>query len=109
VTAAFNLNLLRRINRELGGTFDLTDFEHRAFYSDDHGRIEMHLTSRRDHRVRVAGAPFDFAAGETIHTENSYKYAIDEFRHLAGRAGFRPELTFTDVQDLFAIHCLIAA
>ncbi len=108
VTAAFNLNVLRRINREIGGTFDLTDFAHRAFYNDDHGRIEMHLVSRRAHRVRVAGVPFDFAAGETIHTENSYKYAIEEFQELAERAGFRSDLTLADPRDRFSIHCLLA-
>lgn len=106
VTAAFNLNLLRRINRELGGTFELKDFEHCALYSEAHGRIEMHLVSRRAHRVHIEDATFDFAAGETIHTENSYKYAVDEFHELAARAGFHPALTLTDPLDRFSIHCL---
>lgn len=108
VTAAFNLNLLRRINRELGGTFDLKNYEHRALYRDDLGRIEMHLISRREQRVTVDGAPFDFAAGETIHTENSYKYSIEEFRTLSERADFRPALTLTDPLNRFSIHCLEA-
>jgi len=108
VTAAFNLNLLRRINRELGGTFELKDFEHCALYGEAHGRIEMHLVSRRTHRAEVAGATFDFAAGESIHTENSYKYAVDEFHELAARAGFHPALTLTDPLDRFSIHCLRA-
>lgn len=108
VTAAFNLNLLRRINRELSGTFELRDFEHRAFYREDHGRIEMHLVSRRAQRVNVGGVPFDFAAGETIHTENSYKYTIDEFLRLAERAGFRSARTLTDARNLFSVHCLEA-
>lgn len=108
VTAAFNLNLLRRINRELGGTFDLTDFDHRAIYRDDRGRIEMHLVSRREHRVSVAGLPFHFAAGETIHTENSYKYTTREFRELSARAGFRSARTLVDPLNRFSIHCLEA-
>lgn len=108
VTAAFNLNLLRRINRELGGTFDLKIFEHRALYREDLGRIEMHLVSRRDQRVSVAEAPFDFAADETMHTENSYKYAIEEFHNLSEQAGFHPALTLTDPLNRFSIHCLEA-
>jgi len=108
VTADFNLNLLRRINRELGGTFELKGFEHRALYCEDHGRIEMHLVSRRDQGVCVGGAPFDFAAGETIHTESSYKYTLEEFQNLSKRAGFQPALTLTDPLNRFSIHCLEA-
>ncbi len=108
VTAAFNLNLLRRINRELGGTFDLRGFEHDAVYREDLGRVEMHLVSRRDQRATVDGVSFDFAAGETIHTENSYKYGVEEFRSLSERAGFRSARTLIDPLNRFSIHCLEA-
>src|SRR5262249_16242091 len=73
-TDAFNLNLLTRMNRELGADFDLRAFAHRAFYNSERARIEMHLESRREQDVHIAGRTFAFAAGETIHTENSYKY-----------------------------------
>jgi L-histidine Nalpha-methyltransferase len=106
ITAAFNLNVLTRINRELEGDFDLDGFEHRAHYDANAGRIEMHLVSRRAQRVRVAGREFAFAAGETIHTENSYKYSIDEFQALAARAGFGAEHCWVDPQRLFSIHYL---
>ena len=106
VTAAFILNLLARINRELGGDFDLGRFRHRALYDADEGRVEMHLESLEAQRVRVGDTVFDFAAGETIHTENSYKYAIDEFADLAGRAGYASERVWTDDATRFAIHAL---
>jgi dimethylhistidine N-methyltransferase len=104
VTAAFNLNLLVRINRELGADFNLDAWRHRAFYDPDRGRIEMHLESLAEQVVQVAGRAFDFTAGETIHTENSYKYALDEFQDLAGQAGFVPEAAWTDPQDLFSVQ-----
>lgn len=103
VTAAFNLNLLARCNRELGADFDLDAFAHRAFYNEAAGRIEMHLESTREQRVEIAGQRFGFAAGETIHTENSYKYRPDEFRHLAVQAGFEPQQLWTDVDTLFGV------
>ena len=106
VTAAFNLNVLARINRELGGDFDLAKFEHQAHYDPLAGRIEMHLVSRVRQRVRVGDREFEFAAGETIHTENSYKYAVDEFQTLATRAGFVAEHCWVDPQRLFSIHYL---
>ncbi|HSO82569.1 L-histidine N(alpha)-methyltransferase [Thiocapsa sp.] len=106
VTAAFNLNLLTRINRELEGNFDLDAFTHRAFFDTDLSRVEMHLVSRVEQRVEVAGSTFDFRAGETIHTENSYKYGIDPFHRLAGDAGFVAEQFWTDKQGLFSVHCL---
>jgi L-histidine Nalpha-methyltransferase len=108
VTAAFNLNLLARINRELGGTFDLSAFAHRAHYDRDLGRIEMHLVSRRDQIVTAAGRRFSFAAGEAIHTEISCKYTVEEFRALAVRAGYRPARTWTDAEHLFSVHWLEA-
>jgi len=106
VTAAFNLNLLERMNRELGADFDLGAWRHRAFYNEAAGRIEMHLVSQRAQTVRLAGESFAFAAGETIHTENSYKYGIEEFQALAARAGFAPEAVWTDARGLFAVHLL---
>ncbi|MFC7331831.1 L-histidine N(alpha)-methyltransferase [Rhodocista pekingensis] len=108
VTAAFNLNLLARINRELGGSFDLDAFAHRAFYDSDRGRVEMHLVSRRDQIVRAAGRSFAFQAGETIHTENSYKYTLPGFAALGARAGLRAERTWTDPDGLFALFWLVA-
>ncbi len=106
VTAAFNLNLLTRINRELGGNFDEGAFDHYAFYNPRDGRIEMHLVSRRPQRVTVAGRRFLFATGESIHTENSYKFDIDGFRDMARRAGFVPEAVWIDGDRLFSVHLL---
>lgn len=108
VTAEFNLNLLARINRELGADFALAKFSHHAFYSDTQGRIEMHLISRGRQCVTIAGRAFEFREGESIHTENSYKYSVAEFRGLAGQAGFRPERVWTDDHGLFAVHYLAA-
>ncbi|HYE48759.1 MAG TPA: L-histidine N(alpha)-methyltransferase [Azospirillaceae bacterium] len=106
VTAAFNLNILTRINRELGGGFDLSAFAHRALWNEGEGRVEMHLVSRRDQIVAVAGRRFAFARGETIHTENSYKYGVGEFQELARRAGFEPTGCWTDRDGLFSVHFL---
>ena len=89
VTAAFNLNLLARLNRELDADFDLTRFRHYAFYNPAAGRIEMHLVSLAEQRVSVSGQTFRFAPGETLHTENSYKYRPDEFETVAASAGWR--------------------
>ncbi|WP_051513398.1 L-histidine N(alpha)-methyltransferase [Skermanella stibiiresistens] len=108
VTAAFNLNLLERINRELDGTFDLSSFAHRAFYNDQLGRIEMHLESLRPQTITVAGVPFRFQEGETIHTEVSHKYAVAEFADLAREAHWDLEETWTDAEDLFSVHLLTA-
>jgi L-histidine Nalpha-methyltransferase len=106
VTAAFNLNLLRRINREAGADFDLDGFAHRAFYNGERGRVEMHLVSRRDQTVTVTGRRFAFAAGETIHTESSYKYAPTEFARLAERAGWVAARRWTDGGALFSVWYL---
>ncbi len=108
-TADFNLNLLDRINRELGGGFDRDHFAHKVRYDDAEGRIEMHLESTTDQTVRVDGHVFDFRAGETIHTESSYKYAVADFRAVAGRAGWSHAAHWTDADDLFSIHLLAAA
>jgi dimethylhistidine N-methyltransferase len=106
VTAAFNLNVLHRINCELQGDFDMTAYEHRALYDEQAGRIEMHLVSVREQVVTVGRRRFNFRAGETIHTENSYKYSVEEFQALARRGGFVPEHCWVDPQRLFAIHYL---
>jgi dimethylhistidine N-methyltransferase len=106
VTAAFNLNLLTRINRELSGNFDVTAFEHWAFYDTEEGRIEMHLRSLRDQQVSVSGRIFHFRAGETIHTENSCKYSVGEFQQLARDAGYTVEHCWTDAEQLFSVHYL---
>lgn len=106
VTAAFNLNLLERMNRELGANFDIELFEHKADFNEEAGRVEMHLVSRVDQHVCVAGIQIEFAAGEKLHTESSYKYSIDEFRSLAEASGFVAEEVWTDEQQLFSVHCL---
>jgi L-histidine Nalpha-methyltransferase len=104
VTAAFNLNLLVRINRELDGDLDIARFAHLAFYNSREGRVEIYIESLADQQARVAGKRFHFAEGELIHTEYSYKYAVPEFRALAARAGFRPVDTWTDPSNLFSLH-----
>lgn len=108
VTAAFNLNLLNRMNRELGADFRLNRFAHYAFYNPALGRIEMHLVSRARQQVRLGRRRFSFDAGETIHTENSYKYSVEEFQRLARSAGFRSEKVWLDAKGLFALHGLAA-
>ena len=109
VTAAFNKNLLTRINRELDADFTLDAFVHVARYDGTHGRIEMHLKSLAAQRVTVAGQAFDFAAGETIHTENSYKYTVDEFRNMAGASDFVSAAVWTDSEEQFSLHYLKVA
>ena len=109
VTAAFNLNLLARINRELGADFDLRRWRHYAFYNASAGRIEMHLVSLERQAVNLGAHRFAFARGETIHTENSYKYAIDQFGELAASAGFGTARVWTDAKGRFAVLGLRAA
>ena len=106
VTAAFNRNILVRINRELGADFHISQFAHRAFYDVAKGRIEMHLVSRRDQVVRVGGVPFFFAAGESIHTENSHKYSIPTLMELAEAGGFAVERVWTDEREYFGVAYL---
>ena len=108
VTAAFNLNLLARANRELEANFDLSKFAHSAFYNAPQRRIEMHLMSLRKQRVTVLGRPFELEEGETIHTENSHKFTIDGLRALAISAGFTPGPVWTDADRLFSVHWLEA-
>jgi dimethylhistidine N-methyltransferase len=109
ITAKFNLNLLRRINRELDGNFDLRSFEHHAFYNSERRRIEMHLASTKRQKVSVAGRMFSFRAGETIHTENSYKYTPGSFAALARGCGWTPEIAWTDPKELFSVNVLRAS
>ncbi len=106
VTAAFNLNLLARINRELHGDFDLSRFAHDAVYNETDGRVEMYLVSRARQTAHVLGRAFAFAEGERIHTENSHKYTVDEFQALARRAGWRPVKAWVDPERLFSLHLL---
>ena len=106
VTAAFNLNLLARINRELDGDIDVGSFVHDAIYDEANGRIEMHLVSLARQTARVLGREFSFARGERIHTENSHKYSVEEFRALAASAGWTPDHVWTDTDRLFSLHLL---
>ena len=106
ITAAFNLNLLERINRELDGDLDIDRFEHVAFYNEAEGRVEIYIRSLTDQEARIAGKHIRFGKSELIHTEYSYKYSVTEFRHLAAEAGFRPVDTWTDRAELFSVHYL---
>jgi dimethylhistidine N-methyltransferase len=106
VTARFNLNLLARINRELEGNFDLESFSHQAFYNSERRRIEMHLASRKRQKVRVAGRSFEFRAGETIHTENSYKYTPESFNAMARGSGWTPIANWSDPKGYFSVQAL---
>jgi dimethylhistidine N-methyltransferase len=103
VTAAFNLNLLVRLNRELGGEFQTDQFWHHAFYNPPEGRVEMHLVSRSDQRVRVAGETFSLAEGESIRTEYSYKYSPADVQRLAAAGGFTIRRAWTDDAGYFSV------
>ena len=104
VTAAFNLNVAVRINAELGGTIDLSALTHDAVWNADEGRIEMHLKALRDTSFQVLGEAFKMAAGETIHTENSYKWTPEQARLLARASGWNPVTAWFDVASLFSLH-----
>lgn len=108
LTAAFNRNVLVRANRELGADFDPAGFAHYAFYQPLARRIEMHLVSLAPQAVRLPGREFSFATGVAIHTENSYKYTVDDFRRLAASAGFLPRGCWLDEEGLFSLHWLEA-
>lgn len=108
VTAAFNLNLLERLNRELDADFDLEGFHHRAVWNEDDGRIEMHLVSQRDQQATLAGESISFDDGEHITTEYSYKYTLDGFQALASRAGFETKQVWTDDREWFSVWYLEA-
>jgi dimethylhistidine N-methyltransferase len=103
VTAQFNLNLLRRINRELDGDIPVDAFRHRAIWNDDYSRIEMHLEASRDLRFSVSGQPFEMRAGETIHSENSHKYGVRDAKLLLRAGAWTPLREWTDPQGLFAL------
>jgi dimethylhistidine N-methyltransferase len=109
VTARFNLNVLVRINRELGGNFDLSAFTHRAIYNRERHRIEMHLISKKSQTVRMLGTSFAFRTGESIHTENSYKYSIERFTALARGSGWTTRVSWTDAAGMFSVHALVAS
>lgn len=108
VTEKFNLNLLLRMNRELGANFDPALFEHHAFYNRERRRIEMHLASVKRQKVKVAGTMVEFRAGETIHTENSYKYSVSAFAMLARGCGWKSISVWTDRKKYFSVHALRA-
>jgi len=107
VTAAFNLNLLERINRELGCDFQLDAFEHYAFYNPRESRVEMHLISQKNQAVQVDGETISFTRGESIWTESSYKYDLDEFEQIAAVAGFRVERVWVDERRWFSVQYLV--
>jgi dimethylhistidine N-methyltransferase len=109
VTGQFNKNVLVRINRELGGDFDLAAFTHRAIYNRERHRIEMHLIARKPQTVHVLGRSFAFRAGESIHTESSYKYSLERFAALAKGSGWTPKASWTDAEKQFSVHALVAA
>lgn len=110
VTAAFNLNLLVRINRELGGNFELAKFEHSALYNEAHGRVEMHLLSREKHVVQISKIQLEvnFERGESIHTENSYKFDLKSFETLAANSGFHLDKVWRDRNGWFSLNLLAA-
>jgi dimethylhistidine N-methyltransferase len=104
VTAQFNLNVLARLNRELGADFELRNFRHSAIYDEDKGRVEMRLVSTRPQKVTIAGTELEFARDEYIITEHSHKYSVEEFRDLARQAGFAPVDVWCDEDQLFSVH-----
>ena len=107
ITAKFNLNLLVRLNRELDADFDLASFSPQAFYNSERHRIEMHLASKKRQRVSIAGRMIEFRPGETIHTENSYKYTRESFSALARGSGWLPVSVWTDAGANFSVHGLV--
>jgi dimethylhistidine N-methyltransferase len=108
VTADFNMNLLARMNRELEANFDLSKFAHYAFFNLKESRIEMHLVSLMDQKINICGQQFKFSEGESIHTENSYKFSIEEIRQLAETSGFKLIKLWTDPKKIFHICYLLA-
>ena len=109
ITAKFNLNLLARINREADGDFDLNAFAHYAFFNPIPGRIEMHLASLREQSIHIGDETFTFREGETIFTESSYKYTLDEFARLSHESGYRVQHVWTDPQKFFSVQYLVSA
>jgi dimethylhistidine N-methyltransferase len=109
VTAAFNLNILARANRDLGADFDLEAFAHEAKFNDEASRVEIHLVSKKAQIVEVLGRRFTFQEGEKIHTEYSYKYTVESFQALAWEAGWTSRQVWTDPDALFSFHELVIA
>jgi L-histidine Nalpha-methyltransferase len=109
ITARFNLNVLDRINHELGGDFELSAFSHRAIYNRERHRIEMHLISGKAQTARVLDRSFSFRAGESIHTESSYKYSLERFTALARGSGWTPRQSWTDAARMFSVHALVTS
>lgn len=109
VTARFNLNILNSLNKLVDARFQPGKFSHRAFYNRDQQRIEMHLVSNEEHTVPVDGGSIAFAKGETLHTENSYKYSLESFTALSRAAGFEVQKSWVDEQQLFSVHYLSVA
>ncbi|MDP6501579.1 MAG: L-histidine N(alpha)-methyltransferase [Dehalococcoidales bacterium] len=107
VTATFNLNLLKRINRELNGNFQLEWFQHYAFYNTSEGRIDMHLVSLKEQVIHLDNVPIPFTKGESIWTESSYKFDLDEFEQMAATAGFKVEQVWTDKRQWFSVQYLV--
>jgi len=107
VTAAFNLNLLQRINRELDCDFQLEWFQHYAIYNPQEGRVEMHLVSQKDQAVHLDTETISFVRGESVCTESSYKYRLDEFEQIAAAAGFKVERAWTDMRQWFSVQYLV--
>lgn len=105
-TAAFNRNILHRINGELEGDFNVENFKHRAYYNGELGRIEMYLVSTEAQTVSIGDESISFDKGESIHTENSHKYSPEEFKNLARRSGFIVHRVWTDPDELFSVQCL---
>ena len=108
VTAAFNLNLLARINRELGADFNLDAFRHEAVYDQEKGRVEMHLISKKNQQVHLDEKSISFQEGEPIWTESSYKYSLDKFESMANDAGFDVAKVWTDEREWFSVQYLVA-
>lgn len=108
ITAAFNLNILNRLQNDLNAKIEPDHFEHLAYYNESEGRVELHLVSKKDQTVHLNGDEFHFESGETIHTENSYKYDLEEFRHLALLAGFNRDNVWTDDDGLFSVQFFTA-
>ena len=108
VTAQFNRNILRVLNRDYSGHFALDDFQHRAVWNESQQRVEMHLVSRRAHVARLGGLPVQLQAGESIVTEYCYKYGLDAFRELAESAGFQVTEVWLDSRGLFSVQLLTA-
>ena len=108
LTEQFNLNMLSNINKLFDGDFSEDNFDHLAYYNEDHRRIEMHLVSKSDHVVNLDDARIKFTAGETIHTENSYKYTLTSFAELASDSGLEVIKSWVDDESLFSVHYLVA-